>query len=141
MKKFLLFIITVFITIITCACDSEKSVILFNKYRFTPDTIVSGSNTNVFEPGDRIYYLITLPKPVESKMLLIQVVKLGGADDEERLGYDLVWGNRVKLKDEQKHYYTDYIVLNQKGAYAMKVYSKDNPTKILTTGDFYIRGK
>jgi len=126
--------------IFTSACDSEKSVILFNKYRFTPDTIVSDSNTNVFAPGERIYYLITLPQPVDSKMLLIQVVKLGGAEGEDRLGYDLVWGNRVKLKDEQKHYYTDYIVLNQKGAYAMKVYSKDNPTKILTTGDFYIRG-
>ncbi len=124
--------------VFTCACDSEKSVILFNQHRFTPDTITSPSNTNVFKPGERIYYLITLPQPVETQMLLIQVVKLGGGS-EERLGYDLVWGNRVKLKDEQKHYYTDYIVLNGTGAYAMKVYSKDNPTKILTTGNFYVK--
>ncbi len=138
MKKFLLFIITVFIVVITCACDKEEPVILFNKYRFTQDTIVSQSNTNVFAPGERIYYLITLPKPVETKMLLIQVVKLGGGS-EERLGYDLVWGKRVKLKDEQKHYYTDYIVLNDKGAYAMKIYSKDNPTKLLTSAHFYVK--
>lgn len=139
MKRFLLLIITLFTAVITCACNGEDSVILFNKYRFTPETIVSQSNTNVFEPGNRIYYLITLPKPVESKMLLIQVVKLGGGPGEERLGYDLVWGKRVKLKEEQKHYYTDYIVLNQTGAYAMKVYSKDNPNKILTTGNFYVK--
>ena len=138
MKKFLLFIITLFTALMTCACNNDESVILFNKYRFTPDTIVSPSNTNVFAPGERIYYLITLPKQIETKMLLIQVVKLG-AGEEERLGYDLVWGKRVKLKDEQKHYYTDYIVFNQKGAYTMKVYSKDNPTKILTTGNFYVR--
>ncbi len=138
MKKFLLFLITIIMVVFTCACDSEKSVILFNQHRFTPDTITSPSNTNVFKPGERIYYLITLPQPVQTKMLLIQVVKLGGGS-EERLGYDLVWGNRVKLKDEQKHYYTDYIVLNGTGAYAMKVYSKDNPTKILTTGNFYVK--
>jgi len=139
MKKFWVFAATLLFVVLTCACDSEKSVILFNRYRFTPETIVSGSNTNVFEPGDRIYYLITLPKTVESKILLIQVVKLGGADGENRLGYDLVWGNRVKIRDEQKHYYTNYIVLNEKGAYAMKVYSKDNPARILTTGEFYIK--
>ncbi len=138
MKKFLLFLITIIMVVFTCACDSEKSVILFNQHRFTPDTITSPSNINVFKPGERIYYLITLPQPVQTKMLLIQVVKLGGGS-EERLGYDLVWGNRVKLKDEQKHYYTDYIVLNGTGAYAMKVYSKDNPTKILTTGNFYVK--
>lgn len=138
MKKFLLFLTTIIIAAFTFGCDSEKSVILFNKYRFTSDTIVSQSNTNVFKPGERIYYLITLPQPVETKMLLIQIVKLGGGQ-EERLGYDLVWGNRVKLKDEQKHYFTDYVVFNETGAYAMKVYSKDNPTKILTTGNFYVK--
>lgn len=138
MKKFLLFLVTVFFVIFTCACDNEQSLILFNKYKFTPDTINSPSNTNVFKPNERIYYLITLPKPVESKFLLIQIVKVGG-DKDERLGYDLVWGKKVKLRDEQKHYYTDYVVLNGTGAYIMKVYSRDNPTKILTTGNFYVK--
>lgn len=138
MKKFLLFLVTVFFVIFTCACDNEQSLILFNKYKFTPDTINSPSNTNVFKPNERIYYLITLPKPVESKFLLIQIVKVGG-DKDERLGYDLVWGKKVKLRDEQKHYYTDYVVLNETGTYIMKVYSRDNPTKILTTGQFYVK--
>ena len=138
MKKFLLFLVTVFFVIFTCGCDNEQSLILFNKYKFTPDTINSPSNTNVFKPNERIYYLITLPKPVESKFLLIQIVKVGG-DKDERLGYDLVWGKKVKLRDEQKHYYTDYVVLNGTGAYIMKVYSRDNPTKILTTGNFYAK--
>ncbi len=138
MKKFLLFLVTVFFVIFTCGCDNEQSLILFNKYKFTPDTINSPSNTNVFKPNERIYYLVTLPKPVESKFLMIQIVKVGG-DKDERLGYDLVWGKKVKLRDEQKHYYTDYVVLNGTGAYIMKVYSRDNPTKILTTGNFYVK--
>lgn len=138
MKKILLIIVTIFITFLTCACDKEKSVILFNKHRFTQDTIISPSNTNVFQVNERIYYLITLPKQVESKMLLIQIFKLDG-DKDERLGYDLIWGKRVKLRDEQKHYFTDYIVLSGKGNYVMKVYSRDNPTKILTSGHFYVK--
>lgn len=138
MKKFLLFLVTVFFVIFTCACDNEQSLVLFNKYRFTPDTINSPSNTNIFKPNERIYYLVTLPKPVESKFLMIQIVKVGG-DKDERLGYDLIWGKKVKLRDEQKHYYTDYIVLSTTGTYIMKVYSRDNPTKILTTGQFYVK--
>lgn len=138
MKKYLILIITVFMTLFTCACNKEQANILFNKYKFSAETINSAGNTNVFRPGERIYYLITLPKPVQSKLLLIQVVKIDG-DKDERLGYDLVWGKTVKLRDEQVYYYTDYIVLNEKGVYAMKVYSRDNPTKILTSSNFYVK--
>ena len=137
-KTLILIIITIFIAIFASACSSEKSVILFNKYRFTSETINSNSNTNLFKPGDKIYYLVTLPKPVQSKLLMIQIVKVGGGDSE-RLGYELVWGKTVKIRDEQIYYYTNYIVLNQTGAYIMKVYSRDNPTKILTSAYFYVR--
>ncbi len=137
-KNFLILIITIFLAIFTSACDNEKSVILFNKYRFTSETINSDSNTNLFKPGDKIFYLITLPQPVQSKLLMIQIVKVGGGS-AERLGYELVWGKTVKIRDEQIYYYTNYIVLNQPGAYIMKVYSRDNPTKILTSAYFYVR--
>ena len=136
MKKFLIFAISIILTMFTCACNSEQSLILFNKHPFTPETITSGGN--IFKPGDRVYYLITLPKPVETRKLFIQVVKIGGYKDE-RLGYDLVWAKRVKLKDEQIYYFTDYVVFNQTGAYLMKVYSRDNPTKILTSSQFYVK--
>ncbi len=125
----------------TCACDTEKAQILFNKQPFRQDTMLSG--TNVFKSGERIYYLITLPHSVESKRLLIQVVKTGGktltGDPADRLGYDLVWGKHVKLKDEQIYYYTDYLVFYETGAYIMTVYSRDNPTKILTSSQFYVK--
>lgn len=136
MKKFLIFVITIIMTVFTCACNKEQSHILFNKYPFTQETLPVTSN--IFAPGDKIYYLITLPKPIESRRLYIQVVKVDG-DTDERLGYDLVWTRRVKLKDEQIYYYTDYVVFNEAGVYLMKVYSRDNPTKILTTSQFYVK--
>jgi len=138
MKKFLTLIISLVVAFCVFGCNNEKSVILFNKHVFTPETINSSTNTNIFKPNERIYYLVTLPKPVETKSLLIQIVKIGG-DSDERYGYDLVWGKRVKLRDEQIYYYTDYVVMNQVGAYAMKIYSRDNPTQILTTANFYVR--
>jgi len=138
MKKIFLLIIILLSGFLMPSCyGREKSVILFNKYQFTEDSILSQSNTNVFKPGERIYYLITLPKKVKSQMLFVQILKIGG--EGERLGYDLVWGKRVKLRDEQVHYFTDYVVFNATGAYAMRVFSRDNPTKVLTSAYFYVR--
>lgn len=137
-KYFLTVLLLLCVGVFSSHCfGKEKSVILFNKNPITQDSILSPSNTNVFKPNERIYYLITLPKKSTSKMLLVQVLKIGG--EGERLGYELVWGKRVKLRDEQVHYFTDYIVFNTAGAYAMRVYSRDNPTKVLTTAYFYVR--
>jgi hypothetical protein len=92
-------------------------------------------NSFTFKPGQRVYYLILLPKTVHSRFLFIQVIKKGSAD---RLGYELYWADTVRLMDEQVYYYTDYIVLNERGTYVMRVYSKDNPTKVLTTAQFFV---
>ena len=112
---------------------TQKSVILFNKYPFTKESMLMG--TNVFKPGERIYYLVTLPKPVKTQRLLVQIVKVGQGG---RLGYELEWGKQVKIRDEQIYYYDDYVVLNEAGLYIMKVYSKDEPTKLLTSAEFHV---
>lgn len=137
-KYFLTTILLLCVGVFAPSCfGREKSVILFNKNPITQESILSQSNTNVFKPNERIYYLITLPKKNNSKMLLVQILKIGG--EGERLGYELVWGKRVKLREEQPHYFTDYVVFNTTGAYAMRVYSRDNPTKVLTSAYFYVR--
>lgn len=135
-KKILFYILLVVVTFFASACDEEKSQILFNKHPFTQDTMLS--TTENFKPGDRIYYLVTLPIPVEKKRLFIQIIKIGGGE-AQYLGHELVWSKNVKLKEEQKYYYTDYVVLNEKGAYNMNVYSRDNPTQILSSARFYIK--
>lgn len=133
MKKILLIITLLFITIFTTACEKE-AYILFNKYPFSEETM--SATSNVFKPGEKIYYLVTTPKTVKTKRLLLQVMKTG---KDERLGYETVWGKQVKVRDEQVFYYTDYFVFYSAGAYEMRAYSKDEPTKLLTTNHFYIR--
>ena len=119
--------------IFTTACE-KQAYILFNKFPFSEETM--SSTTNVFKPGEKIYYLVTTPKTVKTKRLLLQVIKMG---KHERLGYETVWGKQVKVRDEQVFYYTDYFVFYEAGAYEMRAYSKDEPTKLLTTNNFYIR--
>ena len=134
MRKFVLLFITVFMMFFVYACDSEKVQVFYNKHPFSQETIVD--NTNVFEPNERIYYLITLPKKVYTQRLYIKIMKTGS---NERLGYETIWARQVKMRDEQVHYYTDYIVLRETGAYVMQVYSKDEPTKLLVNSLFYVR--
>ncbi|MCM1338642.1 MAG: hypothetical protein NC191_03115 [Muribaculaceae bacterium] len=138
MKRLLLIISIIFVFVFTCACDKEKAYILFNNYPFSAQTINSPSNTNIFKSGQRIYYLVTFPEKSQSKLALIQIFKMDG-DKDERLGYDLVWGKRVKLRQEQVFYYSDYVVLNKSGNYVMSVYSRDNPNKLLTSANFYVK--
>lgn len=116
-------------------CVHDKPGILFNRHPISEKNIYDCSST--FKIGTRVYYVILMPKKVESRYLYIQVVKKD--NDYGRLGYDLVLTRDVRLKDEEIHYFTDYIVMNQKGLYAMKVYSKDNPKEPLAIGEFYVQ--
>ncbi len=133
MKKVFLPVLFVFISVLLCGC-SEKSGILFNNNPITAENVLDNSTT--FVAGQRIYYLIYLPQKVRSRYLYIQVVKKD--NDYGRLGYNLFMTKDVRLKDEEVNYFTDYIVINQKGYYIMQVYSKDNPTKKLTAAQFYV---
>ena len=133
LHRFFLLLALLFVMIFTTACK-KQAYILFNKYPFSEESM--SATTNVFKPGERIYYLVTTPKTVKTKRLLLQVMKMG---KDERLGYETVWGKQVKVRDEQVFYYTDYFVFHSTGAYEMRAYSKDEPTKLLTTNYFYIR--
>lgn len=132
MKKLVIFCFMVLM--LTTACTGDKAAILFNKYPITKDNVYDHSK--VFPINSRIYYLVLLPKKVQSRYLFIQVIKKD--NDYGRLGYNLVWSHDVRLKDEEERYYYDYLVLNEKGFYIMKVYSKDNPQKVLTSAEFYV---
>ena len=78
-----------------------------------------------------------MPQKVESRYLYIQVVKKD--NDYGQFGYKLVWTRDVRLKDEEINYFTDYFVLHDDGYYFMKVYSKDNPHKVLAAAEFSVQ--
>ncbi len=113
--------------------NRQKAGILFNDRPITQETVMDYKSE--FPLGQRVYYLIVMPKKQESRMLFVQLIKKGKA---ERLGYNLYWAKDIRLKDEELYYYTDYVMVNEKGAYIMKVYSKDKPTKPLTMSEFYV---
>lgn len=133
MKRLFLYMISMVVILTTTACSDTKPMILFNKNQITVETVMS--NDTVFQPGERIYYLILLPKKVQTHNIYIQVIKKGSAG---RLGYELFWTRNARLKEEQMYYYDDYVVLNQPGSYVMVVYSKDNPQKPLTMSPFIV---
>ena len=135
MKKFFLLLSVILILLFTSACDDIKPSILFNTSPINAENALHPNN--VFEAGKRIYYLVIIPKPVKSRFIYIQIIKKEGAN--ERLGYKMFYGNTVRLKDEQMYYYDDYIVIRERGTYVMKIYSKDNPTKVLTMAQFWVK--
>ena len=134
MKKLILVISFLGLMLLTCACNDIKPSILFNNAPITAQNAIHLTNT--FQRGQRIYYLVIIPKPIKSRFAYIQIIKKDGAN--ERLGYKMFYGNTVRLKDEQMYYYDDYIVINEKGTFVMKIYSKDNPTKVLTMAQFWV---
>lgn len=117
----------------TSAC-SDKSSIMFNKNPITKENVMDYSS--VFKPNVRIYYLVLIPKKVHSRYLYIQVIKKD--NKEGRLGYKLYWTKTVRLKDEQVNYFSDYVVINETGAYVMQVYSKDKPQEAMARAQFFI---
>ncbi len=136
MKK-LLAILTLFVLMFsTCACKKpDKAAILFNKEKITVENAMNFSN--VFQANERIYYLILIPKKIKTNRIEIQIIKKD--NKYERLGYKLAWSYSARLYDDQMYYYDDYVVLSEAGAYIMKVYSKDDPTKLLCMNQFWVK--
>lgn len=134
MKKLILTFFILTIILFSAACTEDKPGILFNQKPITVQNVTDIST--VFAPGTRIYYLILMPQIQNSRILTIQIIKKGSA---EYLGYSLHMTRTIRLKDEEKKYYTDYFVINEKGAYIMKVYSNDNPQKVLTQAQFFVK--
>ena len=117
------------------ACSSDKAAILFNREKITAQNVMNYSS--VFSPNQRIYYLILIPKKIKTRTIEIHVIKKD--NDYMRLGYNLYWSYSAYLKDDQMYYYDDYVVISEPGAYVMRVYSKDNPTKTLCMWQFFVK--
>lgn len=125
----------ILIALTSCGCtNTDKPAILFNRHPISEQNVYDYSV--IFPVGARIYYLVLVPKKIQSRYIYIQVIKKDNSYG--RLGYNLIWTKNVRLKDEEVNYFTDYLVLNQKGFYIMKVYSKDNPQKVLTSAEFRV---
>lgn len=135
MKKIILSLLILMTMFFLTGCSrADKPAIIFNQHPITTQNVMDMSSA--FPPNTRIYYLILMPQPQVSRILDIQVIQKG---KQEYLGYSLYMTRTIKLRDEEQKYYTDYFVINERGAYIMKVYSRDNPQKVLTQAEFYVK--
>ena len=135
MKKIILCFLMLFVMTVFSACSSDKAAILFNREKITAQNVMNYSS--VFSPNQRIYYLILIPKKIKTRTIEIHVIKKD--NDYMRLGYNLYWSYSAYLKDDQMYYYDDYVVISEPGAYVMRVYSKDNPTKTLCMSQLFVK--
>ncbi len=135
MKKIIFICLILSLAAVMTGCTTDKPAILFNKYPITGKNIYDYSTS--FPVGARIYYLVFMPKKIESRYLYIQIIKKD--NDYGQFGYKLIQTYNIRLKDEEKNYYTDYFVLNEGGYYFMRVYSKDNPHKVFASAEFYVK--
>ena len=135
MKKIILIFAIIFSGLYFSACDDVKPVILFNHNKITKDNVMK--NDVVFRPGERIYYIVTIPKKVETKTIRIMIFKQDSK--YETYGYKVQWGKTIRLNDDAESYYDDYVVIGETGAYVMKVYTQDNPQKVLSSAEFFVR--
>ena len=113
----------------------DKPVIIFRSKPITESNVMTPEVE--FRRGERIYYMVTMPKMQYARGLYIQIVKMNNS--LAQMGYNLVWTRDVKLKDEETTYFTDYVVLNEAGAYRMQVYSNDRPTKLFARNEFWVK--
>ena len=134
MKKLLTLLFIISVMIFSSGCQKQKPGILFNQYPITEDTILN--NQYVFKPNTRIYYLVVLPQKIHSRYAYLQIIKKGS---NGIFGYNIYHGKDIRLKNEQIHYYDDYIVISETGSYLMKIYSKDNPQVIHAMGEFFVK--
>ncbi len=135
MNKIIICILLIFTSVFFSSCTKDKAAILFNNNPITTENVMKYSS--VFQTNQRIYYLILIPKNIKTRKIEIQVIKKD--NDYMRLGYNLYWSYTAYLKEEQMYYYDDYVVIQQPGAYVMRVYSKDNPTKTLCMSQFFVK--
>ena len=73
MKKLILALTLLILTLTTSACNTDKAAILFNRDPITEENVLN--NSTIFERNERIYYLILMPKTVHSRYIYIQVIK------------------------------------------------------------------
>jgi hypothetical protein len=134
-KKIVLIFILIFFSFIFSACDKPKTIILFNNLPITKETVLN--NATEFEQGKKIYYIFITENKLETDFIVVRILKRN-----EKAYFQptkLFYSNDFKLYKDQIYYYSDYIVIHEKGDYCMVIYSKNRLDRPLAIADFRIK--
>ena len=88
----------------------------------------------VFRKGDRIYFSVYTKKGFKSDYIKYQIIK---QDDNAHIGgYSRIMNKTVRVQN--KNYYIDYFVLNQKGKYFIQIFDLENLQQWIVMGAFAV---
>jgi len=91
-------------------------------------------NTSIFKKQTRIYFLVYNPDGFKSDYIKYQVIK---QDDKAHIGgYTRIQNKTCRIKD--RHYYIDYIVIQEAGKYALQIFDIENLHHWITYGHFRV---
>lgn len=135
MRKFKLFLILLFSSVLLSACVYDRGIILFNTQPVTRENALS--DAKVFSVGQRVYYLFIAPKRMENKFIRVQVFKM--VENAPWGGNEVVRTKDYRLMKDERYYHSDYFTFHESGRYVMQVFSMDDLQHPLSIGDFYVR--
>ena len=135
MRKFKLFLILLFSSVLFSACVYDRGIILFNTQPVTRENALS--DAKVFSVGQRVYYLFIAPKRMENKFIRVQVFKM--VENAPWGGNEVVRTKDYRLMKDERYYHSDYFTFHESGRYVMQVFSMDDLQHPLSIGDFYVR--
>lgn len=135
MRKFKLFLIFLFSSVLLSACVYDRGIILFNTQPVTKENALS--DAKVFSVGQRVYYLFIAPKRMENKFIRVQVFKM--VENAPWGGNEVVRTKDYRLMKDERYYHSDYFTFHESGRYVMQVFSMDDLQHPLSIGDFYVR--
>ena len=134
MRKFKLFLILLFFSVLFSACVYDRGIILFNTQPVTKENALS--DAKVFSVGQRVYYLFIAPKRMENKFIRVQVFKM--VENAPWGGNEVVRTKDYRLMKDERYYHSDYFTFHESGRYVMQVFSIDDLQHPLSIGDFYV---
>ena len=127
-----------FILLFSClllGCGQEKGIILFNSVPITQNNVLH--DQKVFRVGAKVYYIFLAQEKMYNDFIRVQVFTM--TDKAALGGEDVVRTKDVRLKCDEKYYYTDYFTFWEKGRYVMQVFSHEDFTHPLAVNEFYIQ--
>lgn len=125
----------VFVSLMFSACSKPKTMILFNHYPVTKETLLK--NATEFKKGERIYFIFLSQKPLKTEFMRVRILKR--EDKFNAITSRIMYSNDFRLTKDQIYYFTDYIVMNESGSYCMAVYNKERMERPLAIADFRVK--
>lgn len=133
-KKFFSYTVLFMALFLTCGCNKNAPLLLFNNQEI--NTVTIKSPVTIFELGETVHYVILNPKGFTSPYLRIQLIKK--ETKTQNWGFKIYTSKNVKI-DTTKKFYIDSLKLYKSGSYIMSVYYLDDLQRPIVRATFVVK--